>query len=343
MYGRLNMESLSRMCSWSTSMAGTWRGRDPVASSTRGARNTIREPSRRCTSMRFASRNTPRPRINSTPIARELRLKIAVLGGDHRLDAVQQRGQRRIAAQLDRQGRCTALHAAVAQAPARAAPCWEWCPTAGRSRRPAIRARRRRRESRLWRLESPPSGRRDPTRSRAGRSCSGWHLQPARTRTWSRFASMRRRSSGNTPSCSNTGLSITMSSVDELRMQGVRGQQMRRMHRTREIAVTATRGSCASRWRRPVHPWAAASCSSTGGRSAGSNSTTRSPKVRASIAVRCSASKRDRIFSASAAPVRCMSAARKALSTCLRRSRAISFAHSPASHASRHSSSDSDS
>ena len=43
----------------------------------------------------------------------------------------------------------------------------------------------------------------------------------------------------------------------------------------------------------------------------------------------------------SAAPVRCISAARKALSTCLRRSRAISFAQRPASHASRHNSSDS--
>ena len=48
-------------------------------------------------------------------VARKLRLKVPVLSADDDIDAVQQGGQRRIAAQLDRQRRCAALHAAVAQ------------------------------------------------------------------------------------------------------------------------------------------------------------------------------------------------------------------------------------
>jgi hypothetical protein len=59
------------------------------------------------------------------------------------------------------------------------------------------------------------------------------------------------------------------------------------------------------------------------------------------MTVRCCVSNSERIFNANAAPVRCISAAKNALSTCLRRSRAISLAHRPDSHASRHSSSDS--
>ena len=62
-------------------------------------------------------------------------------------------------------------------------------------------------------------------------------------------------------------------------------------------------------------------------------------KVWASMAVRCSSSNRESSFRARAAPVRCINAERYALSTCLRRMRAISFAQRPASHASRHRSS----
>ena len=74
-------------------------------------------------------------------IALKLRQQIFVLRGNDHIDAVQQSRQRRIAAQLDRQGALHCLACADSAMPVRAAPCSEWCPKADRNRPPAARAR----------------------------------------------------------------------------------------------------------------------------------------------------------------------------------------------------------
>ena len=148
-------------------------------------------------------------------IARELRLQIAILGGDHRIDALQQAPTRahRRAARPPGKRRCRAC--ADSARPVRARPCSEWCPTADRTRRPATHVRSLRRENPPsppeWRLSVRP----DRIRGRSDRS------PPAAASLKCPRGCARDRASpaspcdhpGNTPSCSNTGLSTTSSSL----------------------------------------------------------------------------------------------------------------------------------
>ena len=274
-------------------------------------------------------------------VARELRLQISVLSGDDDVDAVKQRGQRRIAAQLDGQRRCAALHAAIAQR------LLAQRLARNRARQQAGAADLRfalddgGAKSRLGRLNR---------RFLAGRP--GPHADESRS---SRGCTLDARQAAHVVALREHAPPIVRETRRAARTPGSRSPLPRPAAADagcgwpadaprapcRPDRCASIRGSCANRSPHPAHPWAAASCSSTDGR--------RRVRIRRRDRRRCARpspcaapiSKRDRIFSASAAPVRCISAARKALSTCLRRSRAISLAHRPASHASRHSSSDS--